>query len=146
MLVFITLSLCGSFCTHTQNITGDGNVAIHGDSNHVNNKTSFLKDVQITTNQNDNSSIQEDLAKGNYKKILFTKKKPAAFSDNKKLLLLTATNNETEIIHQEAQKSGLNIEKKFIKNGSSIGKFKLYEIKRLSILVRLYTKDVCLCL
>lgn len=100
--------------TH-QNANGSGNVLVNGNSNDITNNAQVSNAHNTTQPNADSATIKQDLDTGNYKEIVFTDKKKEAggSSCKKKLLILTATNFETKIIHQEAEKFGLKPHKEF---------------------------------
>lgn len=129
ILVSVLILTCLNLAfANTRTITGYKNTAITGSNNKVSNtKTSQKGIVNSKVCVNENSSFnlrqgittgfnnykskkdKEDLEKGPYNEICFEDKKVDKSSDSgkKKLLILTATNTETKILHQEAEKFDL---------------------------------------
>lgn len=110
IVTFSTISLY-SAAAH-QSIKGHGNNQIHGENNRVNNNAR-IKDASTaisSSKDHDTSEIIQDLDAKNYKEIVFEDKKKEK-SPRKRVLILTATNFETRIIHESAQKAGLEIHK-----------------------------------
>lgn len=95
-----------------QSIKGHGNNQVQGDNNRVNNNAQ-VKDKSTTTNSStdyDTAEIMKDLDEKNYEEIVFEDKKKEKLP-RKRALILTATNFETRVIHECAQKAGLEIRK-----------------------------------
>lgn len=87
--------------TQTQTVNGNNNAIVSGNNNKVHNNT-----LSSSEARNALSNLAPE-------KIFFTDKEKEK-SNQKTLLILTATNFETQIIHQEAQKAGLIITKEII--------------------------------
>lgn len=110
IFTFSTISLC-SAATH-QSIKGHGNNQVHGDNNKINNNAR-IKDASTTISSAkdyDTSEIIKDLDEKNYEEIVFEDKKKEKLP-RKRVLVLTATNFETGVIHESAKKAGLEIRK-----------------------------------
>lgn len=101
----------------TQTATGHGNAQVVGDNNRIDNHSrvsnSPINNVKHPSQDYHSTHAKEDLEEGNYKEIVFENKKKEN-SARKKLLILTATNFETGIIHESAQKAGLEIQKELV--------------------------------
>jgi nucleoside phosphorylase len=118
----------------TQTAIGHGNNLIHGKNNKVDNHTHVSDSpIKVTQPPKDYTSAEakEDLEHGNYKDVVFEEKKKEVVvkgsgniilngnlkkerASRKKVLILTATNFETGIIHEAAQKAGLAIHKEVL--------------------------------
>lgn len=111
----------------SQNIVGHGNNAIHGDHNTLGTRTHISGETNISsdsrnigdhsyTDYYDSKAACEDLAKGQHGRIVFEDKDKSVLprSSKKRVLILTATNYETKVIQEEAQKAGLKIEREII--------------------------------
>lgn len=105
VICFVTLFLANVSTYANQNVSGHGNVMISGDNNRVKSNTNIPS-----------NTASEDLAKGNYKDVIFEDKTETDISksDKKKLLIVTATNYETQVIQEEAKNVGLKICKEVI--------------------------------
>jgi|GEM_PF-3427292 len=100
----------------TQTATGHGNAQVVGDNNRVDNHSRVSDSpIKVTQPPKDYTSAEakEDLEYGNYKDVVFEEKKKERAS-RKKVLILTATNFETGVIHEAAQKVGLAIHKEVL--------------------------------
>lgn len=93
--------------SNSQNITnGSGNIQSQG----VGNKVEVHNGGDYPT-----STAQKDLAAGDYKDLVFEEKnKEKAKPARKKVLIITATNYETNILHEEAKKQGFTPEKEVL--------------------------------
>lgn len=108
---FISDCLAGT----TQTVTGHGNTLIRGEHNKVNNNAK-ISDSPINISEfKDYSSeeVKKDLEEGNYKGVKFEDKKKVK-SSKKRVLILTGTNFETSVLHEAAQKAGLEIHKELM--------------------------------
>jgi hypothetical protein len=114
-LIFIASTISLYSASNHQSIKGHGNNQVHGDNNRVNNNAR-IKDASTTISSSkdyDTSGIMKDLDEKNYKEIVFKEKKKER-SSRKKVLILTATNFEIGVIHEAAQKAGLEIQKELV--------------------------------
>jgi len=105
-------------------IQGHGNVLTNGHSNTVSSNV-HITDAYNTFSQNyNNTQAAQDLKRENYNKVFFIDKKKEESKEilssriearaKKKVLILTATNFETEIFHQTAKELGLKVVKQMV--------------------------------
>lgn len=113
--IFIASTISLDSASNQQSRKGHENQLIYRASNTVTIEPNAITIKRSYAKTKDYSSeqIKEDLDEGNYKEIVFEEKKKEPAS-RKKLLILTATNFETGVLHEAAQKAGLEIRKELV--------------------------------